>query len=74
MIGTKFGKWLVVAATDETVTKKNLKAWLCKCECGKIKKPRAVSEVALKSGKSRSCGKCTPWRTQATKSYAQANP
>ena len=62
MIGQKFGKWTVVGETDELLTRRNLKAWLCKCDCGKLKHRKAVSEQSLKSGKSKSCGRCVPWR------------
>ena len=62
MIGQKFGKWTVVGATEKRLTRRNLRAWLCKCDCGTSKIPRAVSEQSLKVGKSKSCGKCNPWR------------
>jgi hypothetical protein len=61
MIGQKFGKWTVIADTDKKLTKQNFKAWICQCDCER-KTKRYVPEVSLKTGKSKSCGKCLPWR------------
>lgn len=62
MIGQKFGKWTVVGATERRLTRRNLRAWLCVCDCGKSKKAKAVSEQTLVAGKSKSCGCTNPWR------------
>jgi hypothetical protein len=59
MIGQAFGKWKVIAETERKLTKKNLKACICQCECGT---KRIVAEQYLTSGRSKSCGNCTPWR------------
>lgn len=59
MIGDRFGKWEVVAATERTATAKKLKTWICRCDCGT---KRFVAEQSLKNGRSKSCGNCTPWR------------
>ena len=59
MIGQKFGKWTVVGATEKLLTRRNLKAWICKCDCGTTK---IVSQESLRAGKSKSCGCTNPWR------------
>jgi len=55
LTGLKFGKWTVMekdsAASNGTLM------WLCKCECGTIKKVRGTT---LRNGESVSCG-CS-WR------------
>lgn len=51
LTGQRFGKWLVVAHSDES-TYGNHK-WNCICECG-VK--RAVAQLTLKNGGSKGCG------------------
>lgn len=50
LIGKKFGRWTIIDYADNIG--KN-PAWLCKCECGTIRK---VLSCNLLSGKSISCG------------------
>lgn len=52
MIGKKFGRWEVIAETNERTYEGAIK-WLCRCECGTIK---AVPGTALRNGSSKSCG------------------
>lgn len=51
MIGNKFNKLTVIKQLNEK--KRNNKLYLCKCDCGNIKK---VSSWNLKSGSVKSCG------------------
>lgn len=50
--GQKFGRWTVLERTDKNL-KTGCTMWLCRCECGTEK---AVSELSLVNGKSKSCG------------------
>ena len=53
--GQKYGRWTVLNRADDVITKdnRNIRHWLCRCECGTV---RVVRESSLKSGKSSSCG------------------
>lgn len=53
LIGQKFGKLTVVARAENN--KQNKAMWICKCDCGNMKK-KPVSSYEIKSGKVRSCG------------------
>lgn len=54
LTGQKFGKWTVISRGENT--KNGSARWNCKCECGN---EGLVRGSALRSGKSKSCGKCT---------------
>lgn len=51
MIGERFSNWVILEPTVNE--KRGGKYFLCKCDCGTIKK---VSWVTLKNGESKSCG------------------
>lgn len=51
MIGSIFGRWTVVSASDEKRNRKRM--WLCRCMCGT---ERLVVAGNLRSGVSKSCG------------------
>lgn len=51
LIGQKFGRWVVLELSENTISYHS--KWLCKCECGTEKIVRAGS---LKKGDSKSCG------------------
>jgi len=51
MIGARFGRWTIIAASDEI--KSERKTWLCRCDCGT---ERSKNLSALKAGLSLSCG------------------
>ena len=53
LIGKKFWKLTVVARAENN--KQNKAMWICKCDCGNMKK-NPVSSNEIKSGKVRSCG------------------
>lgn len=52
MIGTKVGRWSVVAVSDEKLYR-NSGAFFCRCECGT---ERLVAAYRLRSKKTMSCG------------------
>ena len=52
-IGTKFNRWTVIQR--DTTKKRGF--WLCQCDCGNPEL-RSIDITALKSGRSKSCGKC----------------
>lgn len=60
-VGDIYGKWTIIAATDKKVGKKSLRSWVCQCSC-KYATKRYVSDRDLRLGRSKSCGKCHPWR------------
>ena len=64
-VGERFGAWEVIADTG-TRSKNRDKYYLCKCECGTIRK---VTASSLKNGRSRSCGKCK--RKEANQKQAE---
>lgn len=51
LIGQKFGRWTVIARSENN--KENRAMWLCRCECGNEK---IVVGKDLREGKSLSCG------------------
>lgn len=51
LTGRRFGRLTVIAETDER--RKGSVVWLCKCDCGTVKK---VSAQGLKCGRTLSCG------------------
>jgi hypothetical protein len=51
LAGRRFGRWLVVGLSGESVSRKP--KWNCVCDCGTA---RAVLGGSLRSGKSASCG------------------
>jgi hypothetical protein len=51
IIGERFGRFLVLAKTENN--KWGQSVWICQCDCGKIKN---VSGTALRTGKVVSCG------------------
>lgn len=51
LTGKRFGRWLALKETDER--RKGNVMWLCKCDCGTIRK---ISSNSLKMGRSLSCG------------------
>jgi len=51
LINQKFGRLFVLAKSDERRNKQVM--WICKCDCGNIKKVRSFS---LDSGNTKSCG------------------
>lgn len=56
MIGSVFGRWLVVERGEDHISPKSGKRairWVCQCECGRRV---AVLQASLRSGKSKSCG------------------
>lgn len=53
IIGKKFGKLVVIGRSENT--KQGKAKWICKCECGNIKK-KPVTTSDLISGKVISCG------------------
>lgn len=52
LLGHRFGKLLVVSKCDE-LDKTQSVMWLCKCECGSLKK---ISAMKLRHGGIKSCG------------------
>ena len=55
IIGQKFGKLTVVSRESPSQGKKRRARWLCKCDCGNT---TVVYDHCLKSGNTKSCGKC----------------
>ena len=55
LTGMKFGKWTVLYQAEDIIRPSGIhnQAWMCRCECGKIKK---VDGYTLKQGKSTNCG------------------
>lgn len=54
MINTKVGRWTIIEETDKPLGYKHSGKWyLCKCECGTIRK---VKHNSLRQGRSKSCG------------------
>ena len=53
MIGKTFGNWTVIQIGDKQCQQN--RNWLCRCSCGVERK---VWGHHLRSGKSKSCGKC----------------
>jgi hypothetical protein len=51
LVGRRFGRWQVVAATGSS--KHGHTLWLCRCDCGV---ERVVNRKGLTSGDSKSCG------------------
>lgn len=51
LTGRVFTRWIVIRFNGRN--QKNLRMWLCKCLCGKM---RAISEDTLRSRHSQSCG------------------
>ena len=51
-VGKKYGKWTVV---DWILTEKGV-AWMCECECGRVKKQKVWN---VKSGRSMMCKVCS---------------
>lgn len=60
LTGQRFGKLTVLSRAEDYISPKgrHVVRWLCKCDCGKIKK---IHGTALRQGLSMSCG-CTPSR------------
>lgn len=52
LTGKVFNRWLVIEDTLEKDAK-GMKLWLCRCDCGTIKK---LTGYPISSGKSKSCG------------------
>ena len=53
-VGDKIGRWTVIEEADPVPCGgRNIRMWLCKCECGTI---RVVREPSLKTEVSKSCG------------------
>lgn len=52
ILGQKFGKWLVIELCKDS---NNKSYWLCKCECGSIKR---LESSKLRRGETKSCIKC----------------
>ena len=57
--GDRFGRWTAILDTGER-TKDRHHIWICKCDCGSVRK---VDSASLVQGKSKSCG-C--WRRERT--------
>lgn len=53
VIGTLFGRWTVIS--EHEITEKNVRKWLCKCECGLEK---WVPVFQLYDGVTKGCCKC----------------
>ena len=55
LVGQKFGRWTVLELGVPYISPygREFRTWLCRCDCGTM---RVVSELALLSGKSISCG------------------
>ena len=51
LTGQSFGRWRVIALTDER--RGNNLVWRCECACGRM---RLVTGAGLRSGESKSCG------------------
>jgi hypothetical protein len=66
MIGQRFGRWVVEAAagSHQNPCGSKVRMWHCRCDCGT---ERAVRQVHLRTGKSRSCGCWQAERTSAVK-------
>jgi len=56
MIGEKYGKWEVIEVIKGNSDNNWHTLWRCRCECGVVRKQEPSN---LKSGKSRSCRKCS---------------
>jgi hypothetical protein len=59
LVGQTFGRWKVITLARE---KRPPTKWVCKCECGSIRKVRAGS---LLNGRTQSCGCLRAERTSA---------
>lgn len=60
LIGSVFGKWVVISYGEKD--KHNKRKWLCKCCCGD---EYMVGEGDLKQGKSTQCRKCSRKRRES---------
>lgn len=67
LIGKRFGRLTVISITDIKTTKKDIRSWLCLCDCGTYK---AVPGNCLRRGNSKSCG-CI--RREGVSKMAKAN-
>ena len=50
LTGERYGRWAVIR---EVARRRNLRRWLCRCDCGEV---REVSHRTLRAGTSKSCG------------------
>jgi hypothetical protein len=57
LTGKTFGRWFVLYQGDDIIAKNGRRqaSWVCQCSCEK-KTIKTVSQIALKSGTSKSCG------------------
>jgi hypothetical protein len=53
MEGQAFGRWTALSESPRRGACRNLRYWLCRCECGTVKE---VEGVSLRQGRSTSCG------------------
>lgn len=67
LTGKRFGRLTVISITDIKTTKKDIRSWLCLCDCGTYK---AVPGNCLRRGNSKSCG-CI--RREGVSKMAKAN-
>lgn len=61
-IGEKYNKWEVI---DWIEGKKGIE-WICRCECGEIKKQKVDN---IKNGRSKMCKKCSNKEKEKEKKY-----
>lgn len=56
LIGQKIGKWFIWYEANRRGKNNELRYWICRCECGKVKE---VRQTSLLNSHSKSCG-CVP--------------
>lgn len=55
LTGRRFGKWTVLYKIEKGVEKRRNPAWMCRCDCGREERRRAI---VLVRGESVRCGSC----------------